>query len=169
MDGEQWRKETLRKMRSSRAATLRLFDRINARMMIKPETQGKWSVKDVFGHMVAWEKETCKRLDLILAGQSERVYYYDDASVMHRFNARAVSKYKTLSMNQLLREAAEIRAQLVDRLKMLPAAEINNPSHRYPVSEWLEEFACTHEQDHRERIQKVLSARTRATRQKGRA
>lgn len=167
MNPDQWRKEALRKMRSSRAATLRLFDQINARMMIKPATQGKWSVKDLFAHIIAWEKEGCKRLDLILAGQSERIYFYDDMSVTHRFNARAVSKYKPLSMNQLLREAAETRTALVDRLRKLPAIEIDNPSHRHPVSEWIPEFGYTHERDHRERIQKWLFARNR-DRQKGR-
>lgn len=168
MDAEQWRRETLRKMRSSRASTLRLFDRINARMMIKPEIQGRWSIKDVFAHIVAWEKEACKRLDLILTGKSNQLYHYDDAGVMHRFNARAVSKYKPLSMNQLLREAAEIRAELVVNLKKLPLTEIDNSSHRYPVSEWLPEFTFEHEQDHRERIQKWISARNR-DRQKGRS
>src|SRR5262245_53140426 len=120
MDAEQWRRGTLRKMKSSRASTLRLFDRINARMMIKPEIQGRWSIKDVFAHIVAWEKEACKRLDFILNGKSDRIYYYEDSSVMHRFNARVVTKFKPLSMNQLLKEAAETRTGLVARLKKLP-------------------------------------------------
>jgi hypothetical protein len=168
MDAEQWRRETLRKMKSSRASTLRLFDRINARMMIKPELQGRWSIKDVFAHMVAWEKEASKRLDLILNGKSDRIYYYEDSSVMHRFNARVVSKYKPLSMNQLLREAAEIRTELMARLKKIPVIEIDNSSHLHPVSEWLPEFTYIHEQDHRKRIQKWISARNR-DRQKGRS
>lgn len=168
MDAEQWRRDILRKMKSSRAATLRLFDRINARMMIKPEIQGRWSIKDVFAHMVAWEKEACKRLDLILSGKSDRIYYYEDSSVMHRFNARVVSKYKPLSMNQLLKEAAEIRTGLVGRLKEIPLIEIDNSSHLHPVSEWLPEFTYKHEQEHRDRIQKWISARNRDI-QKGRS
>ncbi|MCI0447647.1 DinB family protein [bacterium] len=166
MDAEQWRRETLRKMKTSRASTLRLFDRINARMMIKPELQGRWSIKDVFAHMVAWEKEACKRLHLISAGKSDRIYYYEDSSVMHRFNARVVSKYKPLSMNQLLREAAEIRTELVALLKKLPVVEIDNTNHLHHVSEWLPEFTYKHERDHRERIQKWISARNK-DRQKG--
>lgn len=168
MDAEQWRRDTLRKMKSSRASTLRLFDRINARMMIKPENQGKWSIKDVFAHIVAWEKEACKRLDLISNGKSERIYYYEDPSVMHRFNARVVSKYKPLSMNQLLKEAAETRTELIARLKNIPALEIDNTYHLHPVSEWIPEFTYKHEQEHRERIQKWISARNR-DRQKGRS
>jgi hypothetical protein len=168
MDAQQWRRGTLRKMKSSRAAMLRLFDRINARMMIKPELQGKWSIKDVFAHIVAWEKEACKRLNLIIAGKSDQIYYYEDSSVMHRFNARVVSKYKPLSMNQLLREAAEIRTELIARLKEMPMGEIDNSSHLHHVSEWLPEFTYKHEQEHRHRIQKWISARDR-DRQKGRS
>ena len=168
MDAQQWRRETLRKMKSSRAAMLRLFDCINARMMIKPELQGRWSIKDVFAHIVAWEKEACKRLDLILAGKPDQIYYYEDSSVMHRFNARVVSKYKPLSMNQLLREAAEIRTELMARLKKIPETEIDNSSHLHPVSFWIPEFTYKHERDHRDRIQKWISARNR-DRQKGRS
>jgi hypothetical protein len=168
MDAEQWRRQTLQKMKSSRASTLRLFDRINARLMIKPEIQGRWSIKDVFAHMVAWEKEACKRLDLILTGKSDRIYYYEDSSVIHRFNARVVSKYKPLSMNQLLKEAAEIRTELVAQLKKIPVNEIDNSSHLHPVSYWLPEFTYEHEQDHRQRIQKWISARNR-DRQTGRS
>lgn len=168
MDAEQWRRETLRKMKSSRASTLRLFDRINARIMIKPELQGRWSLKDVFAHIVAWEKEACKRLDLISTGKSDRIYYYEDSSVMHRFNARVVSKYKPLSMNQLLKEAAEIRTDLIARLKKIPVTEIENSSHLHSVSFWIPEFTYKHEQEHREKIQKWISTRNR-DRQKGRS
>src|SRR5262245_7464787 len=168
MDAEQWRRQTLQKMKSSRASTLRFFDHINARLMIKPEIQGRWSIKDVFAHMVAWEKEACKRLDLILTGKPDRIYYYEDSSVMHRFNARVVSKYKPLSMNQLLKEAAEIRTELVAQLKKLPVNEIDNSAHLHPVSFWIPEFTYKHEQDHRQRIQKWISARNR-DRQKGRS
>ena len=163
MDAEKWRSETLRKMRTSRALTLKLLNQINARMMIKPATQGKWSVKDVYAHIIAWENEACKRLDLILSGQGDRIYFYDDMGVANRFNARAVSKYRTLSMNQLLREGTEIRAALVERFKKLPASEINNSRHRYPVSEWIPEFACTHEAEHRDRIRKLLSDRKKVS------
>ena len=163
MDANKWRSQLLRKMRTSRTATLKLFTQINARMMIKPATQGKWSIKDVFAHIVAWENEACKRLDLILAGHGDRIYYYDDMGVSNRFNARAVSKYRTVSMNQLLREGAKIRTALVERIKKLPASEINNPKHRYPVSEWMSEFAFTHEEDHRDRIRQLLSDRKKVS------
>jgi hypothetical protein len=150
-------------MRTSRSSTLKLLNQINARMMIKPGTQGKWSIKDVFAHIVAWEKEGCKRLDLILSGRGDRIYYFNDMGVTNRFNARAASKYRTRPMNQLLREGAEIRAELVERLKQLPASEINNPKHDYKVSEWLPEFVVTHEEDHRDRIRKLLSDRKKVS------
>jgi hypothetical protein len=164
MDASKWRNNLLRKMKTSRAATLKLFDQVNARMMIKPATQGKWSIKDVFAHIVAWENEGCKRLDLILNGNGNKVYYFDDMGVTNRFNARAVSKYKKVSMNTLLREAAKIRATLIERIKKLPASEINNPDHPWKVSYWLPEFAVTHEADHRDRIKKLISERKKVSR-----
>jgi hypothetical protein len=163
MDANRWRSELLRKMRTSRASTLKLFNHVNARMMIKPATQGKWSIKDVFAHIVAWENEACKRLDLILSGRGDRIYFYDDMGVANRFNARAVSKYRTRSMNELLREGAKIRDALIERLKKLPASEINNPKHRYAVADWMPEFAVTHEAEHRDRIRKLLTDRKKVS------
>lgn len=163
MDADKWRADLLRKMKTSRTSTLKLFNQVNARMMIKPATQGKWSIKDVFAHIVAWENEGCKRLDLILGGNGNKVYYFDDMGVTNRFNTRAVSKYRKLSMKNLLREAAEIRARLIDRIKKLPASEINNPDHRWKISYWLPEFAVTHEAEHRDRIKQLISDRKKVS------
>jgi hypothetical protein len=163
MDANKWRSDLLRKMRASRTSTLKLLNQINARMMIKPATQGKWSIKDVFAHIVAWENEACKRLDLILSGHGDRIYYFNDMGVANRFNARAVSKFRTRPMNHLIREAADIRKALIERIKKLPAAEINNPKHDFTVAFWMPEFVVTHEGEHRDRIRKFLSDRNKVS------
>jgi hypothetical protein len=128
---------------------------------------GKWSIKDVFAHIVAWEEESCKRLDLILRDKSNRLYFYEDMSVAHRFNARAVAKYKQIPMNKLIRASARIRDELFQKLRELPQEEFNNPSHKYPVVVWLPELGYEHESEHREKIKaQTLSKRKKTSKLK---
>jgi len=141
-------------MSRSRSATLDLLAKLKPGEIRKPKTQGKWAIRDVIAHIVAWEEEACKRLDLILQGKSGEIHYFDSRKEADTFNARAVRRHQDMTFPNLLKRAEEVRKDLVTRIKNLPPEEINNPAHRYPVSAWLAEFAWTHEESHRSRIYK---------------
>ena len=147
-----WKRNAIRRMERSRAATLRLLGSLPEREIRRPRTQGKWSVKNVFAHIVAWEEEAVRRLQLIAEGEGDQILFYDDMAAADRFNARAVAKARKASWRMLLRHAALVRQQLIEALRQLPLDSLNDPSHRYPVVAWLPEFAWTHERDHRQRI-----------------
>lgn len=139
-------------MERSRAATLRFLGRLPERAILEPRTQGKWSVKDTFAHIAAWEEEGARRLELIRRRQGDRLHFYDDMREADRFNARAVRQARRWSWPALLRRAARVRARLARTLLRVPPAALHDPSHRYPVTAWLPEFAWTHEADHLARI-----------------
>ena len=103
-------------MERSRAASLRFFQRLPERAILKPRTQGKWSVKDTFAHIVAWEEEGARRLELIRCGRGDRIRFYDDMAEAHRFNARVVRQAWRWSWAELLRRAGRVRASLVRAL-----------------------------------------------------
>ena len=147
-----WRQEAVRRMERSRAASLRFFLRLPERAILEPRTQGKWSVKDTFGHIVAWEEEGARRLELIRQGRGDRIHFYDEMAEADRFNARAVRQARRWSWATLLRRAARVRARLLEALLRLPPGALDESSHRYPVTAWLPEFAWTHEADHLARI-----------------
>ena len=139
-------------MERSRAASLRFLSRLPERAILEPRTQGKWSVKDSFAHIVAWEEEAARRLKLIERGRGDRIHFYSDMRAADRFNARAVRRVRRWSWRALLRRAARVRARLVATLFRLPPAALRDPSHRYPLTAWLPEFCWTHEQSHLARI-----------------
>ena len=147
-----WCQQAVRQMERSRSASLRFFQTLPGRAILEPRTQGHWSVKDTFAHIVAWEEEGALRLKLIRRGRGNHIHFYDDMAEADRFNARVVRRARRWSWDELLRRAGRVRASLVQALLHLPPAALHDPSNRYPMTAWLPEFAWTHEADHLARI-----------------
>ncbi len=129
-----WRQQAVRRMERSRAASLRFFQSLPERSILEPRTQGQWSVKDTFAHIVAWEEEGARRLELIRRGRGDRIHFYDDMVEADRFNSRVVRQARRWSWAELLRRAGRVRASLVQALLRLPPATLDDPSHRYPAT-----------------------------------
>jgi len=147
-------------MTRSREATLRLLARVPEGELLRPRTQGRWSVKDVLAHIAAWEEEAILRFVLIARGRGDRIFFYDaDPRAVDRFNARAVAAARDLSLGRVLGRLTRVRRRLIERLRRLPAASLRDPAHRYPVTAWLPEYAWTHEQHHRRRLRRWWKAR----------
>jgi len=148
-----WRNAAITRMTRSRDATLRLLDGVPERELLRPRTQGRWSIKDVLAHIAAWEEEAVRRFALIARGRGERIFFYDaDPLAVERFNARAVAAARHLSLGGVLRRLARVRQRLIERLRRLPPASLRDPGHKYPVGAWLPEYAWTHERQHRRRL-----------------
>lgn len=143
-------------MKQGRTTTLRLLKGMSSRWINEPRTQGKWSVKDVFAHIISWEKHGCMRLELITEGKADQLNLYDGTTAENRYNARAVSKYRKRPLKDILKEAESIRIRLMEALNALPGDEIHNTGHQVPVSVWFPDYAWLHEMEHRQRIQKWL-------------
>jgi hypothetical protein len=131
-----------------RRATLAFIDRLPDAEIRRPRTQDRWSVKDVLGHLLGCDEETVRRLHLIARGRAGRIHWFEDMADADRFNARAVARTRRLGLPALRRRMARARAELVESLRRLPAAALDDPSHEYPVVEWLPAPGWTHEQEH---------------------
>lgn len=155
-------------MERSRAATLTLLGRLPEAEILRPRTQGEWSIKDVLGHIAAWEEEGTERLRLITRGQGHRMVFYETMADADRFNVRAVAGARSTPLAGVLRRLARARQRLVAVLRRLPPRSLNDPSHELPVVVWLREFAWTHERAHRREIRewwtRHRAARPRAVR-----
>lgn len=145
---EAWRRQAIRRMERSRRATLSFLAQLPEREIVRPQTQGRWSIKDILAHIAAWEEEGVRRLALIERGQGHRICFYDDMRAVNRFNARTVAAARVMSVPALLRRLARQRHRLIDALYRLPPRALRDPSHEVPVVGWLPEFAWTHERGH---------------------
>jgi hypothetical protein len=65
-----------------------------------------------------------------------------------RFNARSVARTRRHGLAALLRRMARVHTELVTAFRRLPAAALRDPTHAYPVVEWLPAPGWAHEQDH---------------------
>ena len=147
-----WRRRALRQLKASRRETLALLKRLPEDAILRPRTQDQWSVKDVLGHLLACDEETVRRFSLIARGRADRIHWFESMADADRFNARTVARLRRVSLRAILGRMQRARADLIRRFQRLPAASLGDPSHAYPVTEWLPAPGWSHERDHASEI-----------------
>ena len=119
-------------------------------------------MKDVLAHLLACDEETNKRLRLIAAGHADRIQWFESMAYADRFNARTVARLRRLRLPALRRRMARAHTELVRRLRRLPPGAFDDPSHAYPMVEWLPAPGWSHERDHIGEVKAWWRARKRA-------
>ena len=135
-------------MASSRRATAAFVARIPAEEMARPRTLDQWSAKDMMAHLLTCDEETVRRFQHIARGRADRIFWFRSMADADRFNARSVARTRRHGLAALLRRMARVHTELVTAFRRLPAAALRDPTHAYPVVEWLPAPGWAHEQDH---------------------
>ena len=105
-------------------------------------------MKDVLAHLLACDEETNRRLRLIARGQADRIQWFESMAYADRFNARTVARLRRLGLPALRRRMHRVHTELIERLQRLPAEAFDDPSHAYPMLEWLPAPGWSHEREH---------------------
>jgi len=135
-------------MTATRRSTLALVARLPEREILRPRTQHRWSVKDVLAHLLSCDEETIRRFRLIGQGRGDRIHWFESMADADRFNSRSVARLRGLGLRPLLRRMEVVHADLLRRFGRLPAESLRDPSHAYPVVEWLPAPGWSHEREH---------------------
>jgi hypothetical protein len=135
-------------MIASREETLAVIARVPEKELLRPRTIDRWSVKDTLGHFLSCDEETLRRLRLIARGRADRIAWFESLAHADRFNARTVAATRKLGLRAILRRMARVRADMIERFERLPDAALADPSHAYPMTEWLPAPGWSHERDH---------------------
>jgi Mycothiol maleylpyruvate isomerase N-terminal domain len=143
-----WQRQALRRIVAGRRETLAFIARLPEPEIRRARTQDRWSVKDVLAHLLACDEETNRRLRLIARGQADRIQWFESMAYADRFNARTVGQLRRLGLPALRRRMQRAHTELIRRLERLPAAAFDDPSHEYPLVEWLPAPGWSHERDH---------------------
>jgi hypothetical protein len=143
-----WRRQALRRIEATRKATLALVARIPESEAVRPRTQDRWSVKDVLAHLLSCDEETNRRFRLIARGRADRIHWFESMAHADRFNARSVARLRRVGLRPLLPRMARAHAELIALLQRLPVRSLDDPSHAYPVVEWLPAPGWSHEREH---------------------
>jgi hypothetical protein len=144
----RWRRQAIARIQATRKATLALLAGLPEREVVRPRTQDRWSVKDVLAHLLSCDEETNRRFRLIARGQADRIHWFESMADADRFNARSVARLRRLGLGALLRRMARAHAALIASLRGLPERSLNDPSHAYPVIDWLPTPGWMHEREH---------------------
>ena len=156
-----WKRRALRDMRASRRETLAVVKRLPRDAMLEPRTQDRWSVKDVLGHFMACDEETARRFRHLVAGHPERIKWFDSMAYADRFNARTVASARRLGLPTVLRRMAQARNEMLRLFQRLPPATLRDPSHAYPVVDWLPAPGWSHEREHLAEVKAWWRSRSR--------
>ncbi|MGH7367152.1 MAG: DinB family protein [Candidatus Rokuibacteriota bacterium] len=148
----RWRRQAVRRMLTSRHSTLALIARLPEREIVRPRTQDRWSVKDVLTHLLSCDEETLRRFRLIARGHGDRIHWFESMAHADRFNARSVARARHLGLGTVVSRMKRVRAAMIAQFERLPTAALADPSHAYPVVDWLTAPGWSHERDHASEI-----------------
>ena len=143
-----WRRQAVRRIEAVRRSTLAFVARLPEPEILRPRTVDQWSVKDVLAHLMSCDEETVRRFRLIARGRGDRIVWFESMADAHRFNARTIGRSRRLGLAAVLRRMERAHADVVGWLARLPVESLRDPSHAYPVVEWLPTPGWTHERDH---------------------
>jgi hypothetical protein len=144
----RWQRDAVRRIVATRRSTLAFLPRLTEVEIRQPRTQDRWSVKDVLGHLMTCDEETARRFRLIARGQGDRIHWFESMADADRFNARSVAAARRLRLPAVLRRMERAHADVLGSLQRLPPASLRDPSHQYPVTEWLPAPGWNHEREH---------------------
>lgn len=147
-----WRRQAIRRIEAVRRSTLAFVARLPEPEILRPRSVDQWSVKDVLAHLMSCDEETVRRFRLIARGRGDRIFWFESMADAHRFNARTVGRSRRLGLAAILRRMERAHADVVAWLDRLPVESLRDPSHAYPVVEWLPVPGWTHERDHLDEI-----------------
>src|SRR5215470_14376345 len=143
-----WRRQALRRIATVRRSTLAFIARLPESEILRPRTQDRWSITDVLAHLMTCDEETVRRFRLIARGQGNRIHWFESMADADRFNARSVAGARRLRLPALLRRMGRAHADVIKGLERLPLEALRDPSHAYPVVEWLPAPGWSHEREH---------------------
>ena len=144
----KWRRDAVRQMKATREALLAFLAPMPEAEVRRPRTIDRWSVKDVLGHLVACDEETIRRFRLIERGRADRIRWFESMADADRFNAKTVADKRRVGVKTLLRRMERLSGDLVNAFERLPTESLRDPSHAYPVTEWLPAPGWSHVEDH---------------------
>lgn len=134
--------------------------------MNEPGVVGQWSIKDVLGHVTAWDELAVQYLERWRGGEPAPERDWDSAD---EFNAHEAARKQDWPLVQVLDEAASTRGKLRTLLAGINDDEWVAPvtlfGRERPLGEWIggalsgAEGPGTHAAEHAEEIQAWRAAR----------
>ena len=131
-----------------RAKLLAALEGLSEGELTRSGAVGRWSVRDVLAHILAWEEEAVTRLDLLAAERPQDFAPITNAEELESWNARAHERNAGLPLAEVMRRLEEVQGRILVGLDSLSDERLSTDEGPVPVHNWLPECTYVHEQEH---------------------
>ena len=114
------KEDFLAQLDADRQRLLQAIEGLSAEEMTAAPAVGEWTVKDILGHIAAWEWEAVKAVEQTLAGQRPDLLDIEDVDA---WNAAQVAAWRTRPLEDVLAELHRSRQALVAAIGRLDEAQ----------------------------------------------
>jgi len=146
---------------SSRKALLTTMDYMGDLDLIEPGVMDDWSVKDLLGHLTAWEAEL---VTLLAQARTTKRPAFLDRGDTDEINAKWYNENKGRPLDRVLADFAGVRKQTIRQVESYSDKELNDLNlfewlNGEPLWKWIADETSNHEAEHLEQINKWFDTR----------
>ena len=142
------REDARESLARERGKLLAALEGLSEEEMARPGAVGRWSVRDVLAHLLAWEEEAVTRLDLLAAERPQDFARIVDEEELEAWNARAHQRYAGLALAEVMRRLRDVQGRILAALDSLSEERLGTDAGPVPVRNWLPECTYAHEEEH---------------------
>lgn len=92
------------------------YEGLSPEDMLAPGVCGDWSVRDILAHLAAWDRETTRTYNLMLAGERPHFLDLSDEEIQE-FNEQNHQATKNMTLEEVLAELEASREEMLDTLR----------------------------------------------------
>ncbi|WP_191567191.1 DinB family protein [Metabacillus idriensis] len=131
---------------------------LNEEMWTSPIAENKWSVRDIIGHIMIWDKYILE--EAIIKIYSNQPVTVQDVNI-DEFNKNAVEYVKTKDQDEIINQTIHYRKELIETLMLLSDEQffnnyIDSSGNNFSVNSFLEDF-IPHDDHHKRQIEEFLN------------
>ncbi|MCH6268515.1 DinB family protein [Neobacillus citreus] len=132
---------------------------LDERKWASPIAENKWSVKNIIGHIMVWDKYMLE--EAILKIKTNQHVTIENLNI-DDFNKKAVEYVKTKNKEDILNQTIHYRKEIIENLTLLPEKKFfsnytDNSGNNFAIYNYLEEF-IEHDEHHKRQIEQFLNS-----------
>ncbi len=156
--------EFLATLEDSHESYLESLQNLTEEQLLRPNTVGEWSFKDVLVHLSMWEAEVIKLLYQARLGLTPKNTFSTEVNEDEQ-NKLWVEASRDRPIQRVMDDFTIIREQTLRRLDAFTDKELNDPArfpwlHGKSLTSLIQEFILDHEQAHARDLQEWLKRQT---------
>lgn len=106
----------------------KVISSLNEEQMTRIPVLGKWTVKDIIAHLIAWNWEAAKEIERILNNKATWHKLFEETSGENKFNEIEVKKRKDKNFNEAIQDWEESFQHVIKEIEALSLKEWNHQS-----------------------------------------